>query len=58
MTAVALTDDQLRQVINGVLEVLGGIHFRREAMRRDISVPRLIHDLLDVIALTGLLPLS
>jgi hypothetical protein len=25
------------------------IHFRREAMRRDVSVARLVHDLLDAM---------
>jgi hypothetical protein len=30
------------------------IHFRREAQRRDMSVARLVHDLLDVIAADGL----
>jgi hypothetical protein len=30
------------------------IHFRREAMRRDLSVARLVHDLLDAIAADGL----
>jgi hypothetical protein len=30
------------------------IHFRREAMRRDMSVTRLVHDLLDAIAADGL----
>jgi hypothetical protein len=30
------------------------IHFRQEAMRRDMPVARLVHDLLDVIAADGL----
>jgi hypothetical protein len=30
------------------------IHFRREAMRRDTSVARLVHDLIDAIAADGL----
>jgi hypothetical protein len=30
------------------------IHFRREAQRRDLPVARLVHDLLDAIAVDGL----
>jgi hypothetical protein len=55
MRPQAETEAPLRSMTTVEIDLAGDslIHFRREAMRRDISVPCLIHDLLDVIAADG-----
>ena len=56
MRPQAETEAPLRSMTTVEIDLAGDslIHFRREAMRRDTSVARLVHDLIDAIAADGL----
>jgi hypothetical protein len=58
MRPQAETEAPLRSMTTVEIDLAGDslIHFRREAMRRNLPVARLVYDLLDIIAADRLTP--